>query len=69
MLTRKHYVQIARMLKIERVAIDQLPDNENHKLVHNAQHQTVNNIEFALIDIFRADNPQFDRYRFLDASR
>lgn len=69
MFSRQHYITLAQMLKFERNAIDQLPDGVNRELVSQAQHNTVDNIEHALMNILESDNPRFDRGRFLNVSR
>jgi hypothetical protein len=58
-MTRKDYVKFAAMLKEERV-----PDNGP---IGYAKLRMLDQIADKTADIFEADNPNFDRARFLTA--
>jgi hypothetical protein len=66
MMTRKDYVKFAAMLKDQRqAAIDcnSLKPGADTMLKIG----TLNTTVFSMADIFAADNPNFDRDRFLQA--
>ena len=60
MFTKKHFIQIAQVLKNQRLAI-QNSDNKDFKIL-------ISNIENELINLFIEDNGKFNIQRFRNAS-
>ena len=64
-MTRKHYEKVAQAFRDYHLEIvRECGDGES---LTNAKLDTVQNIGDILADIFQADNPRFDRGRFLSA--
>ena len=59
-MTKKHFIQIAEMLKNQKIAIQGLNDKDFKILISN--------IENELIRIFIDDNPRFDISKFRQAT-
>jgi len=67
MFTKQHFIQIAQMLKNERLAIQHLSNDD----VFGSQDSflgLIDNIENRLIDIFIQSNDRFDVDKFKKAS-
>jgi hypothetical protein len=64
-VTRKHYEQVAQAFRAYHLEIVH-GLGESH-IMTNAKLDTVQDIGEILADIFGADNPRFDRGRFLSA--
>ena len=60
-MTKKHFIQIAEMLKNQKIAIQGLNDKDFKILISN--------IENELIRIFIDDNPRFDISKFRQATQ
>lgn len=62
MLTRKHYVKVAAILKAE-------GDQYGSRITDRAEGTAaVESVTKALAGVFAADNPRFDRGKFLQAA-
>lgn len=67
MFTKKHFIQIAAMLKNQRLSIQHLSNDD----VFGSQDSflgLIDSMENQLIKIFKTENPRFDVQRFLIAS-
>lgn len=64
-MTKKHFIQIAKILKKQRLGIHQLTNSENYQLGNNI----ITYIENDLIEIFIDDNPRFDIDKFKQATQ
>ena len=64
-MTRKHYNAIAKALKDYQVAMNSMFTEAEAEPIIN----TVQDIALILADIFKADNPNFNRDRFAEACR
>ena len=62
-MTQRDYIKFAAMLKDQRERMNW--DNDDQ---HRAARATLNKIEFAMCDIFAADNERFDRDKFAKAA-
>lgn len=60
-MTKKHFIQIARILKNQRLSIQGIEDNQFENLISNIENQ--------LINVFVDDNPRFDISRFRQATQ
>ena len=63
-MTKKDYIKFAKMILEQREAIHR---DEWDLSVHELKNETVTEISERLAVIFAADNPNFDRSRFLKA--
>ena len=66
MFTKQHFIQIAEMLKNERLAGQYL--SYDNLFASMQVRLTINNIENRLIDTFIQSNPRFDVDKFKQAS-
>ena len=64
-MTRKHYEQVAQALREYHLEV--VHEWGDGREMTNAKLDTVEDIGNILADIFGADNPRFDRGRFLSA--
>ena len=67
MFTKKHFIQIAAMLKNQRLSIQHLSNDD----VFGSQDSflgLIDSMENQLIKIFKTENPRFDVQIFLTAS-
>ena len=67
-MTKKHFKQIAQLLKNQRLGIQEFSNDEefgNQHLFENI----IMNIETGLINIFINDNPRFDISKFKQATQ
>jgi len=65
-MTRKHYVEVASILKSELnelASLEHLDDDE-----HEIATETVKSVANRLAVMFKRDNPYFDRTRFMNAA-
>ncbi len=66
-MTKKDYVVIAAILHAERQAV-KTQDGAQHGYVRIQAERTIDRLEASLLEVFKSDNPLFDRQRFLLAS-
>ena len=67
-MTKKHFIAIAKLLKNQRLGIQEFSNDEefgNQHLFENI----IMNIETGLINIFINDNPRFDISKFKQATQ
>ena len=65
-MTKKHFIKIARILKNERLAIQQFSNgDEEGELIKDV----IESIENALIVMFKNDNQNFDVAKFKQATQ
>ena len=67
-MTKKHFKQIAQLLKNQRLAIQQFSDDDEFGTQHLFEN-IIMNIETGLINIFINDNPRFDISKFKQATQ
>ena len=60
-MTKKHFIQIARILKNQRLLIQGIEDKQFENLITNIENQ--------LINVFVDDNPRFDIDKFKQATQ
>lgn len=66
MMSKKHYVQFAEMLKKYETRI-KYTNNYVNGNADDELNYLLNDIKHDIADIFQSDNPNFDRNRFLTA--
>ena len=66
-MTKKHFKQIAQLLKNQRLAIQQYSDDDEFGTQHLFEN-IIMNIETGLINIFIKENPRFDIDKFKQAT-
>jgi len=66
-MTKKHFKQIAQLLKNQRLAIQQFSDDDEFGTQHLFEN-IIMNIETGLINIFIKENPRFDIDKFKQAT-
>ena len=66
---KKDYVTFARMIRTQRHQTKLLTptESENESVVINAKNIVIDDIVKNLADMFAADNPQFNRQKFMQA--
>jgi hypothetical protein len=64
-LRKKHYVSIAAILAGQREQAT--PKNREDEIAKTCINSTLDLIAFGLADYFAAENPEFQRSRFIDA--
>ncbi len=73
MFTRQHHITVAQLLKSERNNTEPLPGGlamaYEREMIGQARHDTIDNLERGLMNMFEDDNSRFNRQRFLNASR
>lgn len=68
MMTRKDYVAIAHVLKSARPSVEAQRHNSTGRLMAERAAEAVDQIAIGLANIMAADNPRFDRERFMRAT-
>jgi len=66
-MTKKHFIKIAKILKNERLAIQQFSDDDEYGNQQEFEN-IIMSIENALIVMFKNDNQNFDIDKFKQAS-
>tara|TARA_R100001086_G_C11805919_1_gene250104 strand:+ start:471 stop:704 length:234 start_codon:yes stop_codon:yes gene_type:complete len=67
-MTKKHFKQIAQILKNQRLSIQEFSNDDEFGTQHLFEN-IIMNIENQLINVFVDDNPRFDISRFRQATQ
>lgn len=67
MFTQKHYVAIADLIHARRVAVRKMPTSELVVTEGEARLDEINTMTLALSKLFKADNPKFKEFTFIEA--
>ena len=67
-MTKKHFIAIAKLLKNQRLGIQEFSNDEEFGTQHLFEN-IIMNIETGLINIFIKENPRFDIDKFKQATQ